>query len=140
MNAMNIELLLDFDRDSIEDLSISLELDEESPNTIIIKPVGYINIYTNSYFEKQIENLIDLGFINLIFDMSKIEYVSAVGIGSLIYAVNRVNEYNGEVFLSNIPMHVIEVFKLPGFAKYFSLNIVNTFTLKSRKDTYFVKI
>ena len=134
MNTKVTELLLDFDIDPPENLTISLKSVKESFITLIIKPVGSINTYSSSYFQRKIEMVIDKGFTVLIFDMSNIEYVSAVGIGSFIHIVDRVREYKGKVFLNNLPLKIADVFKLPGFEEYFTFNVDYKSAFLSSKD------
>ena len=59
-----------FDNDKDDSLTISLRKAEGVPHGMFIYLSGYIDTYNSSFFQKQIQKVMDAGFINLIFNCS----------------------------------------------------------------------
>ena len=62
-----------FDNDKDDSLTISLRKAEGVPHGMFIYLSGYIDTYNSSFFQKQIQKVMDAGFINLIFNCISIQ-------------------------------------------------------------------
>ncbi len=113
-----------FDNDKDDSLTISLRKAEGVNHGMFIYLSGYIDTYNSSFFQKQIQKVIDAGFINLIFNCSSLNYVSSTGIGSFTVFLKVVKPKGGDIILLEIQPKVYEVFQLLGFSQFF--NIKNT--------------
>ncbi len=120
----NNALIPGFDTDKDDSLTISLRKAEGVTRGMFIYLSGYIDTYNSSFFQKQIQKVIDAGFINLIFNCSSLNYVSSTGIGSFTVFLKVVKPKGGDVILLEIHPKVYEVFQLLGFSQFF--NIKNT--------------
>lgn len=120
----NNSIIPDFDSEKDDSLSISLRKAENVPHCLIVYLSGYIDTYNSSFFQKKITQIIDAGFVNLIFNCSSLNYVSSTGIGSFTVFLKLVKPKNGDIVLLEIQPKVYEVFQLLGFSQFF--NIKNT--------------
>jgi len=125
MDKKNLTLILDMVSDSITDLSIIPALVESSKGLIKIELTGSINTNNNSFFQNKMDELIDRGFKCFIFDMSKINYVSAMGIGVFIHIYERLSIDGGTLILNKLQNNVLDVLDLPGFSEFFHVDLDN---------------
>ena len=117
----NNALIPGFDNDKDDSLTISLRKAEGVPHGMFIYLSGYIDTYNSSFFQKQIQKVMDSGFINLIFNCSSLNYVSSTGIGSFTVFLKVVKPKGGDVILLEIQPKVYEVFQLLGFSQFFNI-------------------
>ncbi|MCI5665837.1 MAG: STAS domain-containing protein [Treponema sp.] len=113
-----------FDNDKDDSLTINIRKAEGVANGLFVYLSGYIDTYNSSFFQKKISQIIEAGFINLIFNCSSLNYVSSTGIGSFTVFLKMVKPKGGNVVLLEIQPKVYEVFQLLGFSQFF--NIKNT--------------
>jgi len=122
MNINDTKIIPELNLARSEELKLSYQTVDESPVTIIVKPLGSIATYNAKHFEEVINELIDQGYIYLFFDMSNTVYVSAFGIGTFLNILKRVKNIGGDIVLDRVLPNVLEVFNLPGFADVFTIN------------------
>ncbi len=117
----NDSLILGFDDEKDNSLSITLEAIDEIPDGILIFLNGYIDTYNSNFFQKKISKIVESGFCNLIFNCSSLNYVSSTGIGSFTSFLKTVKPKNGDIVLFEIQPKVFEVFQLLGFSQFFNI-------------------
>ena len=110
-----------FDNEKDDSLTISLRKADSINKGIFIYLSGYIDTYNSSFFQKQMQKVIDAGFINLVFNCSSLNYVSSTGIGSFTVFLKVVKPKGGDVVLLEIQTKVYEVFQLLGFSQFFTI-------------------
>lgn len=110
-----------FDNEKDDNLTISLRIAEGVKNGIIVYLSGYIDTYNSSFFQKQVMKIVDSGYKNLIFNCSRLNYVSSTGIGSFTVFLKIVKPKGGDVVLLEIQPKVFEVFQLLGFSQFFNI-------------------
>lgn len=120
----NNSIIPGFDNDKDDSLAINLRKMDNMKNGLFIYLNGYIDTYNSSFFQKKITQVINAGYINLIFNCSSLNYVSSTGIGSFTVFLKMVKPKEGDVVLLEIQPKVYEVFQLLGFSQFF--NIKNT--------------
>lgn len=120
----NNTIIPGFDNDRDDSLTISLRKTDSIKDGLLIYLSGYIDTYNSSFFQKKITQVIEAGYINLIFNCSSLNYVSSTGIGSFTVFLKMVKPKGGDVVLLEIQPKVYEVFQLLGFSQFF--NIKNT--------------
>jgi len=125
MDKKNLTLILDMDSDYITDLLIIPVLAESSKGLIKIKLTGSINTNNTSFFQSKMDELIDRGFKSFIFDMSKINYVSAMGIGVFIHIYKKFSLDGGTLILNKLQNNVLDILDLPGFSEFFHVDLDN---------------
>ncbi len=117
----NNALIPGFDQDKDDSLTITLRKADGIKNGLCIYLSGYIDTYNSSYFQKKVTQVIEAGYINLIFNCSSLNYVSSTGIGSFTVFLKIVKPKGGEVVLLEIQPKVYEVFQLLGFSQFFNI-------------------
>ena len=117
----NNAIIPGFDTDKDDSLTISLRKAEGVNHGMFVYLSGYIDTYNSSFFQKQIQKVMDAGFINLIFNCSSLNYVSSTGIGSFTVFLKIVKPKGGDIILLEIQPKVYEVFQLLGFAQFFNI-------------------
>ncbi|MCQ2583344.1 MAG: anti-sigma factor antagonist [Treponema sp.] len=117
----NNVLISGFDNDKDDSLTINLRRAEGVQNGLFIYLSGYIDTYNSSFFQKKVTQIIEAGFINLIFNCSSLNYVSSTGIGSFTVFLKMVKPKGGDVVLLEIQPKVYEVFQLLGFSQFFNI-------------------
>ncbi|MCQ2592373.1 MAG: STAS domain-containing protein [Treponema sp.] len=120
----NNSIIPGFDNEKDDSLSINLGKAEGVKDGLLIYLSGYIDTYNSSFFQKKITQVIEAGYINLIFNCSALNYVSSTGIGSFTVFLKMVKPKGGDIVLLEIQSKVYEVFQLLGFSQFF--NIKNT--------------
>lgn len=117
----NDVLVVGFDNEKDDNLSISLRKADGVKDGIIVYLSGYIDTYNSTFFQKQVMKCIEQGYINLIFNCSQLNYVSSTGIGSFTVFLKMVKPNGGDVVLLEIQPKVYEVFQLLGFSQFFNI-------------------
>ncbi|MBR5647068.1 MAG: STAS domain-containing protein [Treponema sp.] len=117
----NNALVPGFDSEKDDSLTINLRKAENVKNGLFIYLSGYIDTYNSSYFQKKVSQIIEAGFINLIFNCSSLNYVSSTGIGSFTVFLKMVKPKGGDIVLLEIQPKVYEVFQLLGFSQFFNI-------------------
>ena len=115
----NDALILGFDETINDNLKITLTTCDNLKDGVIITLNGYIDIYTSMFFQRQIEMVVEAGYINLIFDCKNLNYVSSTGIGAFSSLLKNIKLQSGDIVLISIPEKVHEVFQLLGFSQFF---------------------
>lgn len=117
----NNTIIPGFDTEKDESLQIRLDKAAGLNNGLIIYLTGYIDTYNSTYFQKKITQVIESGFVNLVFNCSALNYVSSTGIGSFTVFLKMVKPKGGDVVLLEIQPKVYEVFQLLGFSQFFNI-------------------
>ncbi|MBN2443315.1 MAG: STAS domain-containing protein [Spirochaetales bacterium] len=82
------------------------------PDALILDLDGDFDLYSSNEFKKQIEELINQGNHNLLFNMEKVKYLDSTGIGVLIRIMLLLKPKEGKIRLFNVneaPMKVLEL-------------------------------
>lgn len=102
----------------------SLKLNTEEPagdsEAIILKLDGLIDTYNSSDLQKEVLDIIS-SYSKIVFDCSKLTYVSSTGVGTFMVFLKSVKEKNGTIVLANLQQKVMEIFQLLGFSKFFTV-------------------
>lgn len=106
---------------SIKDsLKLNIEDIANNSDAIILKLDGLIDTYNSSDLQKEVTNVIS-SYTKIIFDCSKLTYVSSTGVGTFTVFLKNAKEKNGTIVLANLQTKVLEVFQLLGFSKFFTI-------------------
>jgi len=117
----NNEIVPKFDDDKDESLKIRLQSVPGMEDCLILGLNGYIDTYNSNFFQKQVQRVIEAGFIKLIFNCCGLNYVSSTGIGSFTAFLKAVKPKGGDLVLLEIQPKVYEVFQLLGFSQFFNI-------------------
>ena len=95
-----------------------MEITVDQINDIyILRVIGKLDNSNASDCEVKISELIDSGCKHLIFDFSKLEYISSAGLRIVLVAIRMLREKSGELSIFGMSDHVTEVFAICGLNK-----------------------
>jgi len=87
----------------------------------IVEVEGALNSQTSPDFEDYINQLVEKNIFYILFDASRLEYVSSDGIGLALFIQKKLSQNNGFLVIYSLPDEVYSLFKLLGFDKIFTL-------------------
>lgn len=102
--------------------SLKLHIEEIAGGSkaVILKLDGLIDTYNSSDLQKEVLDIISL-YTKVVFDCSKLTYVSSTGVGTFMVFLKSIKERNGTIVLTNLQQKVLEIFQLLGFSKFFTI-------------------
>lgn len=86
----------------------------ETENIITLIPDGMIDTNTSLEFEDKVDSIL-LKKRNIIFDFSKVTYISSAGLRILLKAQKKVSSDCCEMIVKNINESIKEIFEITGF-------------------------
>jgi len=92
-----------------------------SGNAVIIQPVGRIDTNTSGEFEEKLVEVLDRSEINIVVDLTEIDYISSSGLRILLMAAKKLKNLNGNFILASMNDHIKEVFEISGFTTIFTI-------------------
>jgi len=107
-----------------DSLRMQIEKDTSDSSMIILNLKGFLDTYNSADFQREVNKLIESGYIKILFNCSELNYVSSTGIGAFTSFLKTVKMKKGDLVLSFLQPKVFEVFQLLGFSKFF--NITNS--------------
>ena len=118
---INNDIVPEFDDEKDDSLKVKLQIVPDMDDCLVLILNGYIDTYNSNYFQKQVQKVIDAGFIRLIFHCAGLNYVSSTGIGSFTTFLKTLKSLEGDMILLDVHPKVYEVFKLLGFTEFFNI-------------------
>lgn len=85
---------------------------EKVNNIDVLKLKGRLDASSINDIKKQVNMLIKEARVNLIFDMSAIEFIDSSGLGSLVSCLRSVNKLDGDIRISSLQIQVRTIFEL----------------------------
>jgi len=79
---------------------------------LIVSLSGRFDVHLSLEIEQAVNNLIDKGHINLLFDLEKVVYLSSSGLRIFIAAMRKLEGLNGKLKLANLTSSVKKIFKV----------------------------
>jgi len=99
-----------------------MDIRQIKKNDILIFTVdGRIDSGTSGTLEKILLTSLEEGEKNLLFDFSKMDYISSAGLRVLLMSAKRTGKMGGKTVLSALTPNVREVFDISGFSGIFSI-------------------
>jgi len=94
----------------------------EHKNCVLIEVSGRIDSSTAPQLEEAFKSLTDKGLYKLVFDMSKVDYISSAGLRVLISTQKTCQQHgNGQLVLASVPERVYDALDLAGFVHLFNI-------------------
>ncbi|MGA2479583.1 MAG: anti-sigma factor antagonist [Spirochaetia bacterium] len=115
----NNDILSRFDEDACDSLFIELQKVEKLDTCLALRLTGEIDTYSAPFFQRSVMRAIDAGFVNLIFVLDGVEYVSSKAVGALVQTQKAARDKGGDITLVAVPQTIMEVLKLLCLEKYF---------------------
>ncbi len=99
-----------------------MEIKEHKRGTTkIIGLCGRLDTTAAPDFENKLINLLQLGEKRIVLDLSKLTYISSVGLRAMVLVAKNIQLTKAELALAAPGNHILEIFKVAGFTKIFSI-------------------
>jgi anti-sigma B factor antagonist len=108
----NTDILPGFDEDACDFLTIELQEVEGVDNCLVMKLKGQLDVYSIQYFQRSARRVIEAGFVNLIFLLDRVDYVSSIGVGAFVQLQKATREKGGSLVIADAHPKVMQIFKL----------------------------
>lgn len=87
-------------------------------NTLIAAPAGEIDHHSAAAVRKQIDDAIEkTGCTDIVFDLSRVEFMDSSGIGVILGRYNKVNEKGGRVYIAGETEYMRKLLDMAGIFK-----------------------
>ena len=93
----------------------------ENPNVMVVEVTGRLDVGSSEYLMKCIQEELDAGAQNIVLDFGSLEYISSMGLGTIVRASLRVKKQEGTIVLANVTGMVAEVMNIAGLGKLFHI-------------------
>ncbi|MDO8683456.1 MAG: STAS domain-containing protein [Armatimonadota bacterium] len=92
-----------------------------SPDIPLIELEGEVDVYTAPQLKQQMISLLEEGKIEMVVDLTKVEYLDSTALGILIGGLKRVRERDGNLPLICPSPRIRRVFEITGLDKIFDI-------------------
>lgn len=116
----NDDILPGFDEQTNDSLTIELQAVEGVSNGLAFKIDGQLDTYSTSFFRRHVNMAIDAGYVNLVFLLDGVDYVSSMGVGAFVKLQEAVREKGGSITLAEAQPKVMKVFRLMCLDRFFA--------------------
>lgn len=96
-------------------------LEEKKGSVVVFSLKGYLDSTSSPEVEKKILSSIDSGTMDIILDMSSLDYISSAGIRILVLCLKTIEKRGGKICLVSVPKPIENVLYITGFLQYFKL-------------------
>ena len=97
--------------------ALSIETQVLDGDILVIVLDGSLNTTTSDQFNQAIQNHLDQGRTKIIIDCRRVDYISSLGLGSLVALQARLRKKGGEVKLAALYGLAADVIRLVGLDK-----------------------
>jgi len=118
--ADNNKIVTGFDIEKVDKLKIRLQRVQEVPGCLILWIYGCVGKETHTYFQRQVQKVIETGFVRLIFpfiDYTKYQVPSKEFVSAFVDLSKTVRSKSGDIVLVEDPPTVYDLFLQLGIAQ-----------------------
>lgn len=90
-------------------------------DTVKIKPIGEVDIYTSPELKSKIFELIEKEKTSIVIDGEDLEYIDSTGLGVLMSIYKKMNEKNLNFEIMNLKPNIYKLFDITGLNKVFNI-------------------
>lgn len=94
----------------IKEKNMSLKVDDRG-KAKVVSLTGKMDVSLSMTIEQELEELVDSGAVNLILEISGVEYLSSSGIRVFIAIMRKVKDKNGKIVLAQVPETIKKILK-----------------------------
>jgi anti-sigma B factor antagonist len=87
----------------------------------VIKMTGRVDTYSAPKLQEAMDELINDGHYNIVFDMSGVDFLSSKGLWVLTETQKKTKKHNGRLVLTNTNEKIRGSFELVGMGGYFDI-------------------
>jgi anti-anti-sigma factor len=94
---------------------------EKIENFIILNIKGRVDTIHSVELEAEVNQMFESGEKHVIFNCSKMNYISSSGLRVFLIAQKKVISLKGTLYLCNLQPAIMEIFKISGFSNLFKI-------------------
>jgi anti-anti-sigma factor len=94
---------------------------EKIKNFNVLKIKGRVDTVHSVELETELNQMFESGEKHLIFNCSKMDYISSSGLRVFLVAQKKVISLKGELYLCSLQPGIKEIFKITGFSNLFKI-------------------
>ncbi|BDZ70759.1 STAS domain-containing protein [Methanobacterium petrolearium] len=99
-----------------------MEITGKSVNGVeVVFVSGRLDAYNSNLVEGKFNEIIDSGKIQIVADLSGVDYISSSGLRVMLASLKKLNKMGGTLKLSGLQQYVLEVFEIAGFTPLFQI-------------------
>lgn len=83
-------------------------------NATLVEVSGRVDSMTANQFGEALKTAIDQGSVNIVLDLSGVEYMSSAGLREIVGALKKVKRASGDLRVAQPTERVMEVFEMAG--------------------------
>ena len=86
---------------------------------LVVSPNGRLDSSTSSQLDRYMSAVIDRGDVDLIIDMTGLEYISSTGLSVFLSSAKKIRRNDGRMALSGLNSRIRLAFEMSGFLRLF---------------------
>ncbi len=94
---------------------------EDDESILVLELEGRLDGNTSEFLLDAVQGMVEEGTQHIILDCNDLEYISSVGLASLVRANSRLKKKSGTVALANVPGAIAEVLRVVHFDRMFNM-------------------
>ncbi len=102
-------------------MDLSLVTRTEGDRTVV-EVGGEIDVYTAPQLRERVVELVDAGQVDLVLDLTGVDFLDSTGLGVLVGALNRVRAQDGSLALVLTQERILKIFEITGLRKVFPIH------------------
>lgn len=87
----------------------------------VLKLSGRLDLNSSSRLKEQVKDLMSEGAVNMILDLSAVDFVNSSGLGTLVSILKDVRLVKGQMVLCNLALYVQEIFDITQLSHIFEI-------------------
>ncbi|MGH7163599.1 MAG: STAS domain-containing protein [Planctomycetota bacterium] len=95
---------------------------EKLTDAVLLEVTGSVDIYSSPVLRGELKAALEKRSPRIVVDLRAVTFVDSSGLATLIEALQRVNEYQGKLFLCNLAPAVLGVFQLANLDNIFTIS------------------
>lgn len=93
-------------------MDLEVTVDDIAPGCKVVRAVGEIDLHSVEFFQESVEECLSAKPMALLFDMSKVTYISSSGIGILMVSYADLADRDGKLVFVGVQDPVKEALRL----------------------------
>lgn len=89
------------------------------PKAFVVNVAGRLDVASAPEFDQKCGRWLDQGEKNMVLDLSALEYISSIGLRSILLLGKRIKGQGGKLHLCCLNRTIMKVFQMSGFTAIF---------------------
>ncbi len=94
---------------------------DDDESILVLELTGRLDSGSSEFLLDAVSGLIEEGATRFVLDCNDLQYISSVGLATLVRANSRLKKQSGQVTLANVPGAIAEVLRIVHFDRMFHM-------------------